>query len=729
MNKKQNSEFHSVSTERENEGKISPGYCHAMQNFVLIWLDRSIDETNNADCRNSITKLRQIVNTIYTFTEFGECVEFMSIIKAEKVFMIASGSLGQTTVPVIHEKPQLSTIYIFCQDKDRHQEWAQQWPKIKGVFTDITSICEALKQVAEDCDQNSIPISFVATNDSAHLKKKLDQLDQSFMYTQILKEILLTIDFEEKHIRDFLAYCREQFIGNSYVLENVTKFESEYHCNKSIWWYTYNCFLHSMLNKALRIMELDVVIKMGFFIRDLHNNIAKLHSEQYVGKYGLKPFTVYRGQCLSSTVFNRLIKTRDGLLSFNNFLSTSRDKHVSLKFIHRAIEASNLIGILFHIIVDPSICSTPFADICNVSAYKEEEEILFSMHSVFRIGQINQIDGIKNVWCIKLELTNDNDSDLHALMKHIREETFPDETGWYRLGSLLLKLGRFEKAQQVYNIMLDQISSKREEASLYQMLGQTKDLQGEYVEAINFYERSLEISKRILPSNHSHLAAGYTNIGLVYYKMSDYSKALFFHRRAIKILQETPSPNHRHLAASYNSIGLVYKKIDDCSMALTYYEKALEINQKNLPSNHPNLATSYSNIGLVHKKMNEYLKALSCYQKALEIWQEALPPYHPDVATVYNNIGSVYSKLGKNFEALSSHEKALEIRKTALPEDHPDLAQSYEHIGMISSKIGDHSKAVLYCKRALTMLERLLPLDHPDIQLYRGNLEKVKSCE
>ena len=38
---------------------------------------------------------------------------------------------------------------------------------------------------------------------------------QSFMYTQILKEILLTIDFEQEHINEFLTYCREQFVGNT----------------------------------------------------------------------------------------------------------------------------------------------------------------------------------------------------------------------------------------------------------------------------------------------------------------------------------------------------------------------------------------------------------------------------------------------------------------------------------------------------------------------------------
>jgi hypothetical protein len=109
---------------------------------------------------------------------------------------------------------------------------------LKGVYTDITSICEALEQAVQDCDQNSVSISFVKSTDGTS-NQNLDQLDQSFMYTQILKEILFTIDFEQSHINEFLTYCREQFVGNSFQLKNVDKIKKEYHHHQPIRWYTY----------------------------------------------------------------------------------------------------------------------------------------------------------------------------------------------------------------------------------------------------------------------------------------------------------------------------------------------------------------------------------------------------------------------------------------------------------------------------------------------------------
>jgi hypothetical protein len=65
-------------------------HVRMMQNFLLVWLDGSIDEDNNDNCRNSITQLRQVVDTVDTFTAVDECIDFITDIKYEKVFMIVS---------------------------------------------------------------------------------------------------------------------------------------------------------------------------------------------------------------------------------------------------------------------------------------------------------------------------------------------------------------------------------------------------------------------------------------------------------------------------------------------------------------------------------------------------------------------------------------------------------------------------------------------------------------
>ena len=405
-----NSKRRNAITRSEHTSVATPSIPNTctIQNFCLIWLDSDIDEVNNEDCINTITKLRQVVNTVKTFTNVNECINFITDVEDEKIFMISSGSLGQLIIPIVHDKSQMSMFYIFCKNETSHDKWTQQWFKVKGVYIDITSICEAVKEAAQDCDQNMVSISLVKkTNEISN--QNLDELDQSFMYTQLLKEILLTIDFEQIHIDEYLTYCREQFSSNNTELKNIKKFESEYRRHQPIWWYTYNCFLYSMLNRALRMMEVDLIIKMGFFVRDLHMHIAALHLEQYGKQHHSNSFIVYRGQGLSEIDLDQITKTNGGLLSFNNFLSTSKNRNVSLEFAERTFATSSLMGVLFVIQIDTSILSTPFANVRDVSVYQTEEEILFSMHSIFRIEQIEQLGESNRLWQVNLTLTNDND--------------------------------------------------------------------------------------------------------------------------------------------------------------------------------------------------------------------------------------------------------------------------------------------------------------------------------
>ncbi|CAF4251888.1 unnamed protein product, partial [Adineta steineri] len=375
------------------------------QNVLLIWLDSNIDETNN-DCRNTITKLRRAVNDINLCINGDQCLEFIQTIADKKVCMIISGSLGQHIVPHVHNMSQVDSIFIFCGNKIYREQWTKDWPKIKGVFTDITPIWEALKEAAHQCEQNAIPMSFMGTN------KKLDQLDPSFMYTQIIKEIILTITFNQKHIQDYLNYCRDAFADNEEEMVNIKRLESQYHNKTPIYWYTCQMFLYPMLNRALRLMDGDIITHMGFFIGDLHRQIEQLHKEQYADTTAADNFTVYRGQGLSTGDFEKMSKTKGGLISFNNFLSTSKVRNISLGFAQNATKNPYQVGVFFVIKIDPSQLTTPFASIAGISKFQGEEEVLFSMHSVFRIQNIKQMGGNNRLYEVNLTLTADNDPEL-----------------------------------------------------------------------------------------------------------------------------------------------------------------------------------------------------------------------------------------------------------------------------------------------------------------------------
>ena len=692
------------------------------QNILLVWLDKNIDD-NSSDFQNMVTQLQRVVNTVNKFTNTDRCIDFLTDHYNEKATMIISGALCRNTVPLIHDIDQLDVIFILCKNKRKHEEWANEWSKIKGVFTEIGPICDTFKQVTQQCEQNSIAISFIPTTGDMSTKN-LDQLDCSFMYTQIMKEILLSIKFEPTHIREFINYCRDVFAGNEEELNDMKELEQKYHQKTPIWWYTSDYFLYSMLKRALRLMDADIIIKMAYFLCDLHRHIEQLHSEQFKGHQFNTTFTVYRGQGLSNTDFLQMKKTIGGLISFNNFISTSKDHDVSLVFAESNQSNSDSVGILFAIVIDPSISATPFASIANASCFQTEDEILFSMHSVFRIDDIKPMDENNRLFRVDLILTSDNDKELRALTDRVLQET-KESTGWFRLGELLRRMGQFDKAEQLYIVLLEQSTNDKERAPIYHQLGWMKDSLGSYNKAIAFYEKSLEIYHKILPPNHIRLAAPYNNIGLVYGNMGEYSKSLSYYERAHEIREKTLPPNHPSLGDSYNNIGLVYYSMGEYSKALLYYEKALEIREKTLPLNHPSLGASYSNIGIVYVNMDEYSKALSFYKIALEIEQKILPLNHPSLGDSYNNIGSVYVNMGEYSKAFSFYKIALEIKQKSLPPNHPSLGNSYNNIGVVYVNMGEHSKALSYHERALEIQQKTLPPNHPNLVTFYNNIGSV----
>ncbi|CAF3261678.1 unnamed protein product, partial [Rotaria socialis] len=232
------------------------------QNYLVIWVDGNIDE-NNSDCRNTLAQLRAVVSDVNVCTSPKECVQFLNEIDDGKAFIISSGALGQSLVNDIHSLPKVDAIYIFCDNKARHESWAKEWPKIRGVFTSIKPICESLKKVARECDHDSIPMSFVpkqtmAGGATGSDPKNLDQLPPTYMYSVIFKDIILEIDGDDsKSMNTLVKFCQKQNISET----QINEFKREYHDRSPVYWYTKPMFLYAMLNRGLRSLDMEAMCK------------------------------------------------------------------------------------------------------------------------------------------------------------------------------------------------------------------------------------------------------------------------------------------------------------------------------------------------------------------------------------------------------------------------------------------------------------------------------------
>ncbi|CAF0737152.1 unnamed protein product [Adineta steineri] len=682
-----------------------------LQKSILVWLDQQ--------SQHDLRSFQDIITTIYTFSDVDECIYFIITLEDKKVCLILSNVCSDKLVPLIDDIPQIDSIYLFSATTLDYDLPKNKSSKVKGTFSQIESVRTELKKDVNQQAAELIPISIVPLGD--YLKQDSKELPATFMYTQILKEILFEIKYKDDAKEDLVHFWYEQYHDNEAQLQTIDEFDRDYVPDSAIRWYTRENFTYSMLNRVLRTLDIEVIIKMGFFLRDLHRQIEQLHGQQSNMQV---PLIVYRGQGVSKDDFIQMRKAPGGLLSFNNFLSTSTNEQVSRIFCPNGGHDPDVIAVLFKIHIDPTLTRIPFAWLNGISQHDDEEEILFSMHAIFRIGEIIEIE--KDLWRIELKSTSDDDEELKEITKYIREELL-GQTGWHRLSNLLFKMGEYEKAEEIYRMLLKQTHENDlvERYFLYSELGMIKHHKGDFVAANEFYRKVFEIQQIPIFSHHLNTAAIYNNIASVHVNKAEYSQALIIYQKARQIEEELLPPNHLDLAITYNNIAFVYKKEAKYTEALNFYEKARLIYQTSLPSNHPDLVLIHNNIALTYLELGNYDKALELQREVIKIMQKSLPSDHPHLANTYCAIGLIQKKRGEYSKASILYEKAIEIYKKKLLEDHPSFAIIYSNLASLSQSQGQPHKALEFYQKALNIEQKRLHQDHPDIAISYSNIATI----
>lgn len=748
------------NTQNSSSKKLTnskPKISQNVQNkFVVVWVDPNVND-NDPIYKNSISRLQRIAASINTFTNINECIQFLTKTKDAKILMIIAESFVKDIWPRIQSITQIYSIYILSADGQQKEYPKEEYDKIKGVFDTVDPIYGSLKRDTRHYHQEILVMSIIPSLN--YTIKDLKELNQLFIYWFLVKQIILDIKYDKESHKQIAEFCRNHYLENANELKIIDEFEKSYYSHTPIWWYTRECFLYIMLNRALQIQDIEVIIKLGSFIQDLYRQLEqlKINNNENLN-------VLYRCQNASIDDFEKMKTSQGNLLSFNNFMLADTDYKTSLEDAQRARTNPNAVGILFRIETGLELSSTPFGSLKNLSYYPEQEKnVLFSMHSVFRIGEIKQIE--ERVWQVSLILTNNNDKQMTRLNELIQQET-RDSINWYKLAKLMIAIRDYDHAKEIYFILLSLLTDNDllKMSHIYNELGLISDEMGDYTLALQYYQKAIELRQKCLPPNHRLLSIAYNNIGVVQTELGEYFSALSSHKKTLSIKQKTLPPNHLSFATTYNNLGLANESLGDYSTALGFYQKALEIKRKVLSSTHgelaitynnigelqremgnfpvaltyfekvlnirlktsnaqdATLAKTYNNIGLIHREMGDYAQAISYFQKSLEVKRRTFSAHHPSLAVTFNNIGDINQQMGEFSEALTSYEKALEIQEKAFSTHHPELATTYNNIGVAHQSMGNYTSAIAFYQKALKIRQKSLPANHPSIGTSYNNI-------
>ena len=726
-----------------------PSILPVSNKFQIVWLDCNVNEVDHA-YHNSLTRLQHLASSVHTFTEGSDCLEYLTTSTSnEKMLMIIS----QESLPLIWSRvrslSQIHSFYIISPNGERKAPLLDQPDRrVKGIFSKIQSIYGSVKRDNVPYFPDSLVMSIIPSG--RYTKKDFSHLNQLFVHWMLVKMIIRDLQFDRdseiQAVKELAAMCRAKEFANEHESKIIDEFEQNYHLHSPVWWYTRDYFIAPMLNQALLTRDIEVIMRMSFFIKGLFQQMESAHFDAQ--KKARLPKFAYLSQHVSNDDFEKIKNTEGNLLSVNNFFKADPNYQASLNLV-RSIQSNQAgVSLLFAMKVDSKYPSNQYISLEKVSYSPEQGRFfLFSMHSVFRITAIKLLE--EGIYRIDLLLTASKDEQIVSLTHLLREETRTTHA-WFKLAQLMSIVKDYTHANEIYLILFDYAENDPlKMALIYNEIGLLHDEQGDYASALMYYQKALDIRQQELPPDHFSLSVSYNNIGEVQRQLGDYFNALDNHRKTLLIKQKILPPNDPSLATTYNNIGLTSESLGEFASALSFYQKALDIKQQTLPADHPDLAITYNNVGELHRLMGNFPAALTNLEQAMHIRLKKYRPNDSSLAVPYNNLGLIHGdlgnystalsciqlpslafdnmgdiqlQLGEYANALASYQKALKVQEKVFGGNHPGVATTYTHIGTVHQEMGHYSKALSFYERAVEIRLKTVPAAHHSLGTCYNNI-------
>jgi tetratricopeptide (TPR) repeat protein len=364
---------------------------------------------------------------------------------------------------------------------------------------------------------------------------------------------------------------------------------------------------------------------------------------------------------------------------------------------------------------------------------KDENELLFSMATIFRIESIKEICNDKeHMWCVRLITVNHDDDDINALLNFYKQyiDRIDPLIVWAKF---LSDMGEYSKSEYYYKIAVDSIKNIDDNTLgiIYNNIGATYLYRNQPDSAFEYYilalnlkqKKSLSLDDQSTASmyHNQSIAASYQNIAHVFHILTDYQSALENYRFSLDIKRRLLDPYHLTIATTLNNIGMLHNNMKEYLKALEYYNEAFDIYEKILPKNHPEKAILYKNIGDAHHNRKDYPKASEYYHNALEIGIGTLPAKHQSLAEIYRALAKHYLDINDLDNALENYLNAISIAKLYFDSFHSRISDMYNSIGFIYSRKNDFSKALEYYHLALQMNTQRISIDCLDnVNIYNS---------
>lgn len=248
------------------------------------------------------------------------------------------------------------------------------------------------------------------------------------------------------------------------------------------------------------------------------------------------------------------------------------------------------------------------------------------------------------------------------------------------------------RAIKARNNRLDNVRASIDDADALIQLGQLQQQSGQYRRALDSFEQSLTIKRRILDKQHISIGVLLFYIGNLLREVGDLDLAQVNFEEALELVEQA-DPDSIETADVLFSLGNLNTEQRKFSAALDAYLGSLQIH-KAKGSSKTVVAEIFNNIGIVYLEMKEFDKSHIYHAEALESLRQELGDDHTDVAFCWHCLGTVLQELRNFEEALNCFKQALQIDRTEI---------YLQSLGICLVNMNDNEQALTYLDEALRM--------------------------
>ena len=230
-----------------------------------------------------------------------------------------------------------------------------------------------------------------------------------------------------------------------------------------------------------------------------------------------------------------------------------------------------------------------------------------------------------------------------------RELAGSDAAGRYQIRIDALRMTLPEDKQLLV------VFDKDNRASELAYIGYVQQRQGNFVEALEAYQKSLMWSEAT--DNKTMLVYTFNSMGRVHFVQGNYAQALDYYRKSLTLSEQLGATNL--IAGTLNSMSLAYANIGNFGEALNCAQRTLELEES--LNNKAGTAVAHMSLGLVYGHMADNVRALDQFRKSLAVSQEL--GRQGLIANALEKIANVYNRQGNYIEALDHAQRALKINE------------------------------------------------------------------